>query len=306
MKKAGLVNQEFTKTANKLVFRLLLPSMLFLNIYKIQDIVSMDFGYIIYVLAVLIVVFFIAIVLSMAVTSKGERRGVLVQAIFRSNYALVGIPLAQSLFGDSGAAVATLLSAVFVPVLNILAVISLSIFRNGGEKPSVKKIIIGIVKNPLIQSIVLGIVVLFIRNFFKEAGINFRISDIPAIYTPLEYFSRSATPIALLVLGAQFEFSAVKELGREIVFGTLMRIVFVPSLCIGTAYLFFSDVFSGAHFAAFVAAFATPVAVSSVPMAQEMDGDTTLAGQLVVWTTLFSALSVFLASMLLKMAGIFS
>lgn len=306
IKKAGLVNGEFTKMANKLVFRLLLPSMLFLNIYKIQDIVSMDFGYIIYVVAVLILVFFIAIALSMAVTPMGERRGVLVQAIFRSNYALVGIPLAQSLFGESGAAVATLLSAVFVPALNILAVISLSIFRKGTQAPSIKKILLGIVKNPLIQSIALGIVVLFIRNFLKDAGIDFRLSDIPVIYTPLEYFSRSATPIALIVLGAQFEFSAVRELRREIIFGVLMRIVFVPALGIGAAYFFFSDVFSGAHFAAFVAAFATPVAVSSVPMAQEMEGDTTLAGQLVVWTTIFSALSVFLASMLLKMAGIFS
>ena len=306
IKKAGLVNLEFTKMANKLVFRLLLPSMLFLNIYKIQDIGSMDFGYIIYVLAALILVFLIATLLSMAVTPKGERRGVLVQAIFRSNYALVGIPLAQSLFGDSGAAVATLLSAVFVPALNILAVISLSVFRKGTEAPSVKKILLGVVKNPLIQSIALGIVVVLIRGLFKEWGVDFRISDIPAIYTPLEYFSRSATPIALLVLGAQFEFTAVKELRREIIFGTLMRIVFVPILGIGTAYLFFSDVFGGAHFAAFVAAFATPVAVSSVPMAQEMEGDTILAGQLVVWTTLFSALSVFLASMLLKMAGIFS
>jgi predicted permease len=228
------------------------------------------------------------------------------QGIFRSNYALIGIPLAQSLFGDEGATVATLLSAIFVPALNVFAVISLSIFRKGGEKPSIKKIILGIIRNPLIQSIALGLVFLGIRAIFKNAEIDFRISQIPAIYTPLEYFSRSATPVALLVLGAQFEFSAVKELRREIIFGTLMRVCVVPILGLGTAYLFFSSQFSGAHFAAFVAVFATPVAVSSVPMAQEMDADSTLAGQLVVWTTLFSALSVFLASLLLKMAGIFA
>ena len=57
--------------------------------------------------------------------------------------------------------------------------------------------------------------------------------------------------------------------------------------------------------AAFVAVFATPVAVSSVPMTQEMDGDVILAGQLVVWTTLASAFSVFFVSFLLKAAGVF-
>ena len=306
LKKAGLMSADFAKAANKLVFRLLLPSMLFLNVYKIENIASMDFGYVLYVLIALITIFALSIPLCLAVSGKGERRGVLLQGIFRSNYALVGIPLAQSLFGDEGAIIATLLSAFYVPALNMLAVISLSIFKKNGSKPDVKKILLGIVKNPLIQSIALAIVFLGIRAIFENLGIEFRISQIPAIFTPLEYFSRSATPIALLVLGAQFEFSAIKELRREIIFGTFMRTFVVPLLGLGVAYLFFSDTFTGAHFAAFVAVFATPVAVSSVPMAQEMEGDSALAGQLVVWTTLFSALSVFLASFLLKLAGIFA
>lgn len=306
LKRIGLMKADFAKAANKLVFRLLLPAMLFLNVYEIESLSAFNFGYIGYVLIALITIFALGIPLVMAVSDKGERRGVLLQGIFRSNYALVGIPLAQSLFGDEGAVVATLLSAFYVPALNILAVVSLSIFRKGGSKPDVKKILLGIVKNPLIQSIALAFVFLGIRAIFENVGIDFRISQIPAIYTPLEYFKRSATPIALLVLGAQFEFSAIKELRKEIIFGTIMRTLVVPVLGLGTAYLFFAGSFTGAHFAAFVAVFATPVAVSSVPMAQEMEGDGALAGQLVVWTTLFSALSVFLASFLLKLAGIFA
>lgn len=117
--------------------------------------------------------------------------------------------------------------------------------------------------------------------------------------------SRLATPVALICLGAQFEFSAVAELKREIIFGTLMRTVVVPLVGIGTAFLFFRGVFGGAHFAAFIAVFATPVSISSVPMTQEMDGDVILAGQLVVWSTLASAFSVFLISFLLKLSGVF-
>ena len=107
------------------------------------------------------------------------------------------------------------------------------------------------------------------------------------------------------MLGVQFEFSAVKELKREILFGTLIRTVLVPLLGLGIAFLFLRSRFDGAQFAALVALFATPVAVSSVPMAQEMGADHTLAGQLVVWTTLISAVTVFIASFLLRLVGIF-
>ena len=110
--------------------------------------------------------------------------------------------------------------------------------------------------------------------------------------------------MALLALGAQFEFSTAAELRREITIGILFRSVIVPTLGLGIAYLFFRDSFTGAHFAAFVAAFATPTGVSTVPMAQEMGADTTLAGQLVVWTTLISAVVIFLVIIMLRGLGL--
>jgi predicted permease len=148
-------------------------------------------------------------------------------------------------------------------------------------------------------------VALGIRALFTELGIQFRISEIPAIYKSLTYLSNIATPLSLLVLGAQFEFSAIPALKREIIFGVLLRSVIVPVLGIGVAYLFFRESFGGAQFAALVATFCTPVAVSSVPMAQEMGADTDLAGQLVVFTIVTSAFTIFVASFLLRAVGIF-
>ena len=81
------------------------------------------------------------------------------------------------------------------------------------------------------------------------------------------------------------------------------EILKTPAVALTVAYLM--GCFSGAHFAAFVALFATPVAVSSVPMTQEMGGDTTLVGQLVVWTTLISGFTIFMFSFILKSVGIF-
>ncbi len=304
LKHIGFAGQDFVKTANKLVFRVFLPANLFLNVYRIQAIGDIDLTYVGYALAVVVGVFLIAIPAVILLTRHGERRGPCLQATFRSNFALVGLPLAQSLFGDGGLIIASLLSAAVIPFYNILAVISLSLFSADGKKPSPKKILLDIAKNPLIISIAAGLVALLLRSLLVSNDISWRLTDLSPIYTVLQYLSGVATPLALLVLGMQFEFSAVKELRREILFGTLARLVVVPMIGIGVAFLFLRDTFNGAHFAAFVALFATPVAVSSVPMTQEMRGDTALAGQFVVFTTLFSSLSIFLTSFLLRLAGV--
>ena len=305
LKRVGLMDADLSKKANKLVFRVFLPVMLFLNVYGIEDLASVSFGYVFYSLAALLVIFALALLGVRVLTDKKKCRGALLQGVFRSNYALIGIPLASSLFPGNGAAVATLLSAFMVPAFNILAVIGLVLFNNNGEKPNIKKVLIGIAKNPLIIGILSGLMALGIRALLVEINVDFRISEIPALWTSMKYLSNMATPLALLVLGAQFEFSAIPSLKREIITGVILRSVIVPILGIGAAYAFFRNSFGGAQFAALVAVFCTPVAVSSVPMAQEMGADAELAGQLVVFTTITSAFTVFIASFLLKSAGIF-
>ena len=305
LKRTGLIGRELAAPLNKLVFRIFLPAMLFLNVYNIDAVTDVDLTYVLYAVVFIFIIFAVAIPAVILLTHRPERRGALLQSTFRSNFALIGIPLASALFGDRGVAVAALLSAFSIPIFNVLAVISLSLFREGGEKPSILKILKGIAKNPLIISVLLGVATLGVRALFVNFGIGFRLSDLAPLMKVLTYLSNLATPIALIVLGVQFEFSAISSMRREIVAGTLIRTVVVPLLGLGIAYLFFRGSFGGAEFAALVALFATPVAVSSVPMAQEMGADSSLAGQLVVWTTLVSAITVFLASFLLDLAGVF-
>ena len=302
LKKIGLLDGTLAKALNKLVFRVFLPAMLFLNMYKIESLAKVDFGFVWYTLIATVILFLIAVPSVMAMTPENAKRGALLQSVFRANYALVGIPLATSLFGDEGGIAATVLSAFIIPVFNSLAVIGLCIF-SPDKKPSVKKVLIGIAKNPLIQSIALGFVVLGVRAIFVKLGISFRLTDVQPVYKTLTNLSSVATPLALLVLGAQFELSAIPQLKKHITFGVVARNLAVPLLGLGVAY--FIGRFSGAEFATFVAVFCTPVAVSSVPMAQEMDADVALAGQLVVWSTVFSAASIFLASYALKALGVF-
>ena len=307
LKKLGFMNERFAKEANRLVFRIFMPVMLFVKIYNMQDLSSIDFGFIAYALIAILIVFFLSIPASMVIARQKNRRGVLIQAALRSGYSLIGIPLAESLYGEAGAAAATILSAALIPLFNVLAVISLVAIGNddSSKKPSVGSIILDIIKNPLIVGIFSALVCVAIRGVFVNVGIDFRISNITPVMNVLQYLSNLAIPLALLVLGAQFEFSAVASLKREIIWGTLIRTVIVPAFTLGIAYFCFGDRFSPAHYATFVAAFATPVAVPSVPMVQEMGGDVTLAGQLVVWSTLASAFTVFMFTFLLRLGGAF-
>ncbi len=303
LKRIGIIPYEIAKPLNKIVFRVLLPVMLFMNVYKIGDLADIEYGYILYVAITVAVIFAIALPLSALFTGERSRRAPLIQASFRSNYALIGIPLAISLAGEAAGAAATLLSAVSIPLFNVFAVITLSLFDPSGRKPSIGKVARGIVTNPLIVAIATGIAVLGIRAAFQALDISFRLYEVTPIYKVLEYLSAAATPLALLALGAQFEFSQTVTMRKEIIIGTLMRVCITPAILIAIACIFFGNRFNAAHYASFIGVFATPLAVSTVPMTQEMGSDAELAGQLVVWTTVISALGVFIFSYLLKLLG---
>jgi predicted permease len=303
LKKIGLLKDNVSKDLNTLVFRIFLPVMLFLNVYKIQDFSNLDFTFVWYAIIITILLFIIGIPIMSFIFKENRQRSVMLQGIFRANYALVGIPLSESLFGLEGSIMASLLSAFIVPVFNILAVVTLTIFSAGDKKPSLKGVIKGIAKNPLIQGIFCGFVALGLRAIFVELGIEFRLTDIQPLYKTLQNLSNIATPLALLVLGARFELSAIPHLKKHIIIGVINRVVVVPVIGLSIALLL--NKFTGAQFASLVACFCTPVAVSSVPMSQEMGADADLMGQLVIWTTVFSTFSIFIAAYILRILGIF-
>lgn len=305
-KRIGLLNQGFLDVGNKLTFRVLIPALLYYNIYGIGSLGEINFGFVLYGLAAVVVIFLVSTLITCLFTKDQGKRGALIQATFRSNYAIIGLPLASSLFGDKGAAAAGVMSAFCVPLFNILAVVTLTIFNNGSQKKKidVKKILIGIVKNPLIIATVLGLLTLAVRELFVLWGAQFRLRDIEFLYKTLENLKSICTPFALIVLGGKFEFSAVKRLLGYIVFGTLMRTVAVPVLGLAVAYFFIPGL-SGEHFATYVAVFGTPVAVASAIMAKEMGADDELAGQLVVWTSLVSTVTIFIYVAIFRAIGIF-
>lgn len=313
LRRTGFLNENFTKTGNSLVFNLCLPAMLFVNVYNIENLNVIRWDVVAYCLGVIGILFLVGLISALTTTAVPERRGVILQCAFRSNFAIIGLPLAASLGGSGAEAMAAVISAFSIPVFNILAVISLSVFvtKPDGGKTDIKKILLNIAGNPLILGVAAGLLCLCIR--WAQAAYCGQVvfslkNQLQFLYTALNNLKAVASPLALIVLGAQFEFAAVKGLWKEITVATAVRIVGAPVLGIGLAALlnhFVPSLGWGANeYPALVALFGSPVAVSSAVMAKAMDNDGQLATQLVVWTSIGSMVTIFLTVCLLIFAGL--
>ena len=307
--------EDFFPKLNKLCFRLLLPVLLFKNIYDIEDISQMADYWKVILFSVLVIVgiFFIGLLIVIFFIKDPKQKGVILQCIFRSNYAIIGIGLIELLASNFTSSdkqlaigIGAVISAISIPIFNVLAIISLSLFvHEEGKKVSVKDIIIKICKNPLIIAVLTGILFLLFRLLIpvNEEGIKvFSIkNNITFLYTSIKWLAQSASPIALIALGGAFSFSAVAKLKYKIILGTTIRVGIVPTIALVLAYLF---KFDKVYFPALIALFGTPVAVSSAPMTQEMGSDVELAGQLVVWTSISSAFTLFIIVLICSSIGI--
>lgn len=298
LKRKEFMSPDFLKVGNKLVFKVCLPAMLFINVYDIESFASISWDIVIYSCVMICLIFVLGLATCLLTTRVPERRGVILQCTFRSNYAIIGLSLASALGGSEAAAVGAILSAFSIPVFNILAVIALSVFV-GGKKKSVKSIVMNIITNPLIVGVVAGLIALGLRGA-QTAVLGrtvFTLRDqLPFLYKSLSNLKAIASPLALIILGGQFEFSAVRGMFRDIAVGTLWRIVLAPVLGIGGAILLsrLGILSCGVNeFPSLIALFGSPVAVSSAIMAGSMGNDEQLATQLVVWTSICSIVTIF-------------
>ncbi|MCR5113860.1 MAG: AEC family transporter [Acholeplasmatales bacterium] len=314
IKRLKIFPDNFWGTLNKLTFKLFLPVLLFKNIYDIDDIgaVGNYWKVILFCAVTTIVVFFIGLIFVKFCIKEDKQKGVILQCIFRSNYAIIGIGLIELLANGNEMAkgIGAVISAVSIPIFNILAIISLSIFvkSEDGKKPSPKQIFIKICKNPLIIGVLTGLIFLSIKSLILnntsalEEEVFLQYEGCEFLYTTIKWLAQCASPVALVALGGGFVFSAISRLKFQIIIGTVARTIIVPVLALIVAYLlgFGND----SYFPALIALFGTPVAVSSAPMAQEMDNDGELAGQLVVWCSIVSVITLTLIILVCSLMGI--
>ncbi len=285
----GIVSAEFLKQANKVTFSVFLPVMLFRNIYPTDLSETFDVAVVFMALGCLVILFFILWFTVPHVVHDPKRQGVVMQGIFRSNYLIFGVSIVTNMFGSEKAALAAMLSAVLVPAYNFMAVVVLAVFTNKG-KVSKKETVLSILKNPLILASVLGVIVAalgidfpeFLDNSFKQLG-------------------GIATPLALIVLGGDFQISALKGRFATALTVSLIKLIAVPAVMvpIAVAMGFRNEVLMSV-----VLAGASPVAVSSYIMSQQAGADHELAGQIVMISSFLCLFTMFGWVYLLRSMGL--
>ena len=312
LRQKGFLNANFSKVGNSLVFYVCLPAMLFINVYSIEGLSAIRWDIVAYCVAITGVMFAIGFWIATAATDVPTRRGVILQCTFRSNFAIIGLPLAATLGGEGAAAIAAIISAFTIPLFSMLSVIALSVFLETSDsgKADIKKILANIYKNPLILGVSAGLAALVIRaaqmKFFGSVVFSLK-EDATFLHTALNNLKSAASPLAIIVLGSQFEFSAAKGMLKEIAAGVTARIILTPAIGLGLAVLLNElttwILFGPDEFPALIALFGSPVAVSSAVMARSMKNDEQLATQLVVWTSIGSMATIFLTVCVLMMFG---
>lgn len=284
-----IVSESFLQQLNQMVFRLFYPCMTFYNIYK-ADAESLPRPVLlIFVGASILILEAILILVVPRFVLENPKRGVVIQGIFRSNFVLFGLPLTISVFGDSAASVAAMVVTVVVTIYNTTSVVILEMFNTTG-KINVKNIALNVIKNPLLQGAVIGLVFFLLGIHVPES-----------IVTPIAAFSDATSPLALFVLGGTLHFNEISHNLKYLVPTLSFKLLILPAVMMAIGYAFG---LRELELFLLVAVYGTPVAAASYPMAQNMGGDGELAGQLVVISTVVSVVTLFFWIFFLRFVGL--
>lgn len=279
LKEKKIISKEFVPTTNDLVFKILLPVQLFMDISStdIKSMVNPKFMIFCFVSTVVCVM----LIWLLAVIFIKEKRsiGSFVQGAYRGSAAILGVAFSQNMYGNSGMVPMMIIASV--PFYNVMAVTLYTIYGEGQTlhgKQFIKKVLLGIAKNPIIIGIVCGIPFALLNIHFPTM-INKTLSNLAGITAPL----------ALLIVGADFEGAkAIKKLNLTVV-ATVIKLVVQPAIMLPIAVLLG---FRNEELVAIVIMLSAPTTVASYIMARSMKNDEVLSCSIVVLTTLFSSITI--------------
>ena len=291
LKKIKMLDEKSTAVINRLVFRLFLPALLFTNLAE-QDFVSIwDGGFVLFCLVATVISILLAWAMAFLDKDKADR-GEFIQASYRSAAATLGIVFMTNIY-DNAAMVALMIIGA-VPVYNIIAVIVLSLTspkeeqtkENGRLLASTLK---GIITNPIILGILFGA----LWSVFKL--------PMPTIAgKTINYLANVASPLALIGLGASFEFSDLAaKLGPvlAVIFNKLILfcVIFLPI----AIHLGYRD----DKLVAILIMLGSATTSSSFIMAKNMGHDGVISAGAVMVTTLLASFTLTFWLFLLKTFG---
>jgi len=289
LRRINIFDEDFLRKLNKITYCVLLPVLLFNNIYTSKVSGEIDLEFIIFFVILALAVIGILLIVIPKYEKDNRNRGVLIQGLFRGQFVFFGIPLMANISGDEGLVVLSTLIAIIVPIYNFLAVIILDLFTD--ERHNYKDTIISILTNPLVIGSLLGIAASVLQIKLPSA-LDKTIADI----------SKTVTPISLMILGGVIEINNIWKNRKKLILIAAVKLFFIPSFA-ALITIFFG--YRGIELGAVLSMIAPPTAVASYTLAQQHDCNDELAGQIVFFTTLISPFSIFLFIFVFKTFGLF-
>ncbi len=275
-----LVDQPFIDGLNTFSYKFTIPLVVFYNLYRADfSTFNMDLLWFILVSVPIVLTVFILII---HFTFKDHaKKGAIIQGFVRMNQVLFAISLLENMYGTASSGVAAVLTAVLIPITNVITVLVLTFYQDKGTV-NLKKMGIGLITNPFIVTTFLGLIVSF-------TGLRF-----PALVDDtLSTIAKFATPLALIALGAGIRFTKEEFSGnvKGVIVSTLIRLIGVPAIVLTAAILFG---FRGMDLGGILCVVCAPTAVSSYQMAIQLKSDFKMARLIVVSTSILSVFTIFL------------
>lgn len=293
-------DKSFYRQLNAFTFHLLFPLNLFYSVLTISDAADINWRALAFLAASTVLCIGVGFAAVRAFRVAPLRRNVIIQATFRANVATIALALVPAIGGENegmSAAFASLAFGMAAIVNNIFAVILLSLDTDP-EKRTFP--ILSILKNPLLVGTVIGAIFLAL----KKTGVLSLEVRAPHVISAVAALSKAASPLALFSLGAILDLKKIQGMKRDLVLGISLRLLICPLLVIGLAVLLRGPLgITSVEMPGIIAFAASPVAISSAVMIQEMGGDTQLANHLVIWSSALSMLTLFLFLLVLRASG---
>lgn len=291
LKQIGMLNDNFVTVANKFNFKVTLPFMLFKDIAGVDIKAVFDIKYVLFCAIVSTICFWVVWGTAKLLVRDKTIRGTFVQSSFRGSAAVMGLAFIQNIYGSSAMGPLMIVSAV--PLYNIFSVIVLTFEANDStnidKKAKIRQAGMNICKNPIILSILAGLIVGLLGIQFPTL-VNKTISNV----------AQMATPLALITIGAGFEGrKALAKIAPTMVASTI-KLVLQPLVFLPVAAWMG---FSGEKMIAILIMLASPTTPSCYIMAKSMNNDEVLTASVIVTTTLMAAFTLTGWIFLLKTLG---
>ncbi|RLE21387.1 MAG: AEC family transporter [Acidobacteria bacterium] len=273
LRRFGLIDDSFVKTANRLIFYICLPVLLFHKISTASLNQTIRWLPIDIMLTAILSVSILAFLLAKAFHWPLKTGGTLAVNSFRGNFAYMALPVCYYTFGDQGLVIGSVFMGVLIPFVNTLAVISFTI--GGTKRFRFQPILLSTLLNPLFLGCVLGL---------SAALMRLRLPA-PADKT-LAIISQVTLPLALFSIGGGIRFRNMGWFHSRLWMGTAFKLLLLPFL--GYLALKLTSTPIRLPEQVMVIMLASPSALVNYVMADQMNGDPELSTGIIILSTIGS------------------